>query len=110
MSKARLRSKVRSNRKLTDSELFELLNDAVSAEYWDDICKAGLVTSKIQHEPPMYYVAVARYHDHHTNKQIVVSAKDASFSKALRDCANAWLGKVLPPPKEDLKQKLLKGL
>lgn len=107
------RKKALSGEKVSDFEVFTRLNDAVSAEYWEDLCKAGVITSKIQHEPPMYYVAVARYRAHHTDKQILVSAKDASLSKALRDVAATWVKCVTPPPmppKEELKKFLRDGL
>lgn len=96
----------RSKKKVDDVELFHIFNDAVSAEYWEDSCKAGLITSKIQHDPDMYYVAVARYHNHHTNKQIIVSVREEGFREALRKCAEMWLSQVMTPPKEDLKKKL----
>lgn len=100
----------RRKKKVDDLELFEIFNDAVSAEYWEDTCKAGLITSKIQHDPDMYYVAVARYFHHHSNKQVIVSVKEEGFREALRKCAEQWLSKVMTPPKEDLKRLLKNAL
>lgn len=98
------------NKKLSDFEVFTVLNDAVAAEYHADACKAGVITSKIQHDPPLYYVAIARYHGSHVNKQIIVSTKAETLAGALRTAADAWLNIVMPPPKEDLKQKLKRVL
>lgn len=94
----------------TDFEVFTILNDAVAAEYHADSCKAGVITSKIQHDPPLYYVAIARYGNSHVNKQLIVAVKDTSFAAAIRTAADAWLQIVMPPPKEDLKQKLQRVL
>lgn len=93
-------------KKPSDFELFTMVNDTVAAEYWEDTVKAGVVTSKIQAEPPLYYAAIARYHNHHTNKQIIASAKASSLRQAIQDVAKNWMAIVSPPPVEDLKQKL----
>lgn len=104
------RKKINVTRKMSDAQVLETLNDAVSAEYWEDGCKAGLVTSKIQNEPAQYYVAVARYPHGPAQKVIVCSEKADTFSDALRGCAKKWIGIVMPPPKENLKEKLAGGL
>lgn len=90
----------------SDIDILQMLSEAISAEYWADTCKAGLVISKISHDPPIHYVAVARYHNHHMSKEVIVAESDPNFSKALRQCAVAWLAKVYRPSKEDLKRKL----
>ncbi len=92
--------------RLSAFELFTRLNDAVSAEYWQDACKAGVITSKISHDPPLYYAAIARYYAHHSNKQLIVTAQSSSLAAALRDVAKEWLAMVRKPPKENLLDRL----
>ena len=89
---------------LSDFELFTLLNDAVAAVYPDDSCKAGVVTSTVRHDPPLYYVSIARYPGH--VKQVVVKATADSMTKALREATREWLKQVMGPPKEQLLNKL----
>lgn len=96
----------KKTRKLTDFEVFTVLNDAVSAQYWEDACKAGVITSTLSHDPPQYYVAVARYHNHHSHKQIITSATKPTLREALHAVADEWVTKVRTPPKETLLDKL----
>ncbi len=108
--KVRTRLRAKKQKKLSDFEVFQSFNDAVSAEYWKDSCKAGLVTSTIGHESPLYYVAVARYPNGQMSKQIITSAKAETLVAALRECSRNWLNIVYPPPAADLKKHLRDGL
>lgn len=91
---------------ISDFELFTRLNDAVSAEYWQDSCKAGVVTSKIRHDPPEYYVSIVRYHGYHSEKKVIAKGSARTLREALKLATKEWLTIVLPPPKEDLIERL----
>ena len=93
-------------KKLSDFEIISFLSDAVSAQYWEDPCKAGLIISTLSHDPPSYYVAIARYRAHHSQKEVIISATKPTLREAVHAVANKWVDKVRTPPKERLINRL----
>lgn len=88
---------------------FISLNDAVGDFYREDKIRAGIVTSSLSIDPPMYYASVCRYSSGN-NRNVVLGMKGPSLLVVLRLLSEEWLKKVRPPPKEDQLSRLEKVL
>ncbi len=104
MVRKKVTARASKPKKASAFEIWNLLMDAVAAEYSKDPTRAGLVSASLADG---YWVSVVRYTQAYAEgRNIVMKEKADTLEGAVRLIAERWYKLVTPPPTVDLLKKL----